>query len=138
MVIAPNILNRVSVLIKKTYYTHERFQISATYGLLYHEEPISVVDLSQFVRISDHLIALDEHHYFIIFAFTSQENSYKASQNIVHKLDKYFNNATSCIALDTFDTSKTYQNVLTRLRQIMVETQKNPYVRVETEEILYR
>lgn len=138
MTIAPNILNRINVLIKKTYYTYERFQVNATFALLYHEEPLSVVELSQYVRISDQLIQLDLHHYFIIFAFTSHENSYKASQNIVHKLDKHFNNTTSCIALDDFDPSKTPQNVLNRLQQIMVETKKNPYIRVETEDILYR
>jgi hypothetical protein len=133
-----DILNRINVLIKKTYYTYERFGVNATFALLYHEEPLSVVELAKYVRISDHLMKLDENHYFIIFAFTSHENSYKASQNIVHSLDKYFNNHTSCIALDTFNPSKTHQSVLNRLKQIMTETRKDPYMRIESEEILYR
>lgn len=135
---SPDILKRINVLVRKTYYTYERFQVNATFALLYHDGPLSVVDLSECVRISDQLIQLDENHYFIIFAFTSHENAYKASQNIIHKLDKYFNNHTTCIALDTFDTSKTDKNVLNRLQQIMIETKKNPYVRIETDEIIYR
>ncbi|MDP3290481.1 MAG: hypothetical protein Q8M43_00440 [Sulfuricurvum sp.] len=132
-----NILNRVNVLIKKTYYTYERFQVDATFALLYHEEPLSVEELSLFVRLSDHLIHLDEHHYFIVFAFTSQENAYKASQNLIHNLDGHSNEHT-CMALDTFDTSKSPTAVLSRLNQILVETRKNSFVRIETEDILYR
>lgn len=133
-----DILNRINVLVKKTYYTYERFQVNATFALLYHEKPLSVVELSSYVRISDQLMQLDENHYFIIFSFTEQDNAFKASQNLVHNLDIHFNNSTSCVALDTFDPSKTYQNVLNRLKQIMTETRKNPYVRIETEDILYR
>ncbi|MCX6074721.1 MAG: hypothetical protein NTY39_10410 [Campylobacterales bacterium] len=108
------------------------------FALLYHEEPLSVVELAKYVRTSDHLIKLDDQHYFIIFTFTSQENSYKASQNILHKLDRHFNNYTTCIALDTFNTSKEPQNVLNRLKQILIETRKNSYIRVEMEDILDR
>ena len=133
-----DILNRINVLVKKTYYTYERFQVNATFALLYHEKPLSVVELSSYVRISDQLMQLDENHYFIIFSFTEQDNAFKASQNLVHNLDIHFKNCTSCVALDTFDPSKTYQNVLNRLKQIMTETRKNPYVRIETEDILYR
>lgn len=131
-----SITNRINVSIKKTYYTFERFQVEATFALLYHEEPIDVVELSKFVRISDQLMKLDEYHYFIIFAFTSQENAYKASQNLIQKLDAYFNNHTSCIAVDAFDKAKTPDNVLNRLKQIMIETRKSSYIRVETDDIL--
>ena len=99
------ITNRINVLIKKTYYHHERFQVDSTFALLYHENPLSVVEFSQYVRISDHLIQVDDHHYFIIFAFTSQDNAYKAAQNIIHKLDNHFNATSSCIALDTFNAN---------------------------------
>ena len=133
-----NITNRINVSIKKTYYTFERFQVEATFALLYHEEPINVMELSKFVRISDQLMQLDENHYFIIFAFTSQENAYKASQNLIQKLDAYFNNRTSCIAVDAFDKSKTPDSVLNRLKQIMIETRKSSYIRVETDDILDR
>lgn len=133
-----NITNRINVSIKKTYYTFERFQVEATFALLYHEEPINVMELSKFVRISDQLMQLDENHYFIIFAFTSQENAYKASQNLIQKLDAYFNNRTSCIAVDAFDKSKAPESVLNRLKQIMIETRKSSYIRVETDDILDR
>ena len=136
MCMPQNITNRIHVSIKKTYYVYDRFGIQATFALLYHEEPLSVVELSKYVRISDELIELDSNHYFIIFAFTSQENAYKASQNLIQKLDLHFNNHTSCIVVDTFDKSKTSANVINRLKQIMIEIHKNSYVRVETEDIL--
>lgn len=132
------ITNRINVLIKKTYYHFERFQVNSTFALLYHEDPISVVELSHYLRISDHIIQLDENHYFIIFAFTTQDNAYKASQNIIHNLDNHFNTTKSCIALDTFHISKSPISVVNRLMQILAETRKNPFVRIETEDILDR
>jgi hypothetical protein len=133
-----NILNRVNVLIKKTYYNFERFKVDATFALLYHEASLSVVELSKFVRLSDHLMQLDENHYFIIFAFTSQENAYKASQNIIHKLDIHFKNTTSSIAMDTLNPSKSPQNVLARLKQILTEIHRETHIRIETDDILDR
>lgn len=133
-----NILNRVNVLVKKTYYTYDRFEVDATFALLYHETPLSVVELSQYVRLSDHLIQIDEHHYFIIFAFTSEENAYKASQNIIHKLDGFFNNHSSSVALDALNATMSPQLVLNRLKQIMKEIHKDAHVRIETEDILHR
>jgi len=132
------ITNRINVLIKKTYYHYERFQVDSTFALLYHENPLSVVDLAQYVRISDQLMQVDDNHYFIIFAFTSHDNAYKAAQNIIHKLDNHFNATTSCIALDTFNATKSPQSVVNRLKQILVETRKNLFVRIETEDILDR
>lgn len=132
------ITNRINVLIKKTYYHFERFQVNSTFALLYHEDPISVVELSHYLRISDHLIQLDDNHYFIIFAFTTQDNAYKASQNIIHNLDNHFNTTKSCIALDTFHISKSPISVVNRLMQILAETRKNPFIRIETEDILDR
>jgi hypothetical protein len=132
------IVNRANVLVKKAYYTAERFDVKATFALLYHEMPLSVVELAKHVRVSDQLMSLDSNHFFIIFAFTEQDNAYKASQNIVYSLDSYFNNNTSCIALDAFNPSKSPQSVLNRLELILVETRKNPYIRIETEDILDR
>lgn len=133
-----SIINRLNVLVKKTYYNFERFRVHATFALLYHEKPMEVVELSHYVRTSDHLIQLDDHHYFIIFAFTTQDNAYKASQNIIHKLDNFFMDNDSFIALDTFDPAKSSHSVLSRLQQILAETRKNPFVRIENEEILDR
>ncbi|WP_294873069.1 hypothetical protein [Sulfuricurvum sp. RIFCSPLOWO2_12_FULL_43_24] len=84
------------------------------------------------------MIQLDENHYFIIFAFTTQDNAYKASQNIIHNLDNHFNAATTCIALDTFNPTKSPLSVINRLMQILAETRKNPFIRIETEDILDR
>lgn len=133
---ALDIFNRISVLIKKTYYINKRYHVDATFGLLYHEEPINVVELSEYVRTSDQYMPIDDHHYFIIFAFTTEENAFKASQNIIRNLDNHFNNQTSCIALDTFDTSNSAHSVINRLQQILTEIRKKPYSRVETEDIL--
>lgn len=131
-----NILNRVNVLVKKTYYIHKRYHVDATFALLYHELPLDVLELAKHVRVSDHFIPLDDHHYFIIFSFTAQDNAYKASQNMLLNLDNYFNNQTTCIALDTFETTKSSQSVLNRLEQILAETRKKSYIRIETEDIL--
>ena len=133
-----DILSRVNVLVKKTYYAFERFHVDATFALLYHEKPLNVVELSKYIRVTDHIMPLDENHYFIIFAFTTQENAYKASQNILFNLDQFLNTQTSCIALDTFDTSKSSSAVVMRLKQILAETRKSSYIRVETEDILDR
>lgn len=133
-----DILSRVNVLVKKTYYAFERFKVDATFALLYHEKPLNVVELSKYIRVTDHIMPLDDNHYFIIFSFTTQENAYKASQNILLNLDQFLNTQTSCIALDTFDTSKSSSAVVMRLKQILAETRKSSYIRVETEDILDR
>ncbi|MDP3291844.1 MAG: hypothetical protein Q8M43_07410 [Sulfuricurvum sp.] len=133
-----SILNRINLLIKKTYYTYDRFEVDATFALLYHEMPLSVMDLSKFVRLSDQLMQLDDHHYFIIFAFTSEENAYKASQNIIHKLDGHFSDHSSSVALDALDMTTSPQLVINRLKQIMSEIHKDAHVRIETEDILHR
>lgn len=133
-----NILNRVNLHIKKSYYTYDRFEVDATFALLYHDEPLTVLELSQYLRLSDHLIQLDEHHFFVIFAFTSEENAYKASQNILHKLDGHFNNHSSSVALDSLDVTMSPKLVLNRLKQIMKEIHRDSHIRIETEDILHR
>lgn len=133
-----DIFNRVNILIKKAYYTYERFDVDATFALLYHDKPLDIMDVSKHVRLSDQLMQIDEHHYFIIFTFTPQDNAYKASQNLLMNLDGHFSDQASFIALDSFDPSKSPQSVLNRLQLIMAEARKNPYVRIETEDILDR
>lgn len=131
-----DVLNRFEILIKKTYYIHDRYNVEATFGLLYHEPPLTVQELGRVLRISDELIPLDEHQMFIIFTFTAQANAIKASQNVLQKLDHHFNNTTSCIALDRFDTAKSAPIVLGRLRQILAETCRRSFARIENESIL--
>lgn len=131
-----NILNRLNVQIKKTYYIYERYNVDATFALLHYEHPLDVDELADYVRISDDLIPLDEHHYFITFTFTNDSDAYKAAQNVIQSLDRHFNDHSSCIALDTFDTNKSANVVLCRLHQILAETRKNSYARIENETIL--
>ncbi|MEA2111641.1 MAG: hypothetical protein U9P71_06285 [Campylobacterota bacterium] len=134
--IQPSIINRINVQVKKSYYTFERYNSVSTFALLYHEEPMTVVELSSFVRISDHFIQIDDNHYFITFAFTTQDNTYKAVQNLVHHLDNHFNNRKTCIAIDNFDVTNAPHLVFNRLQQILEETKRNSFTRVEDESIL--
>jgi hypothetical protein len=124
------------VQIKKMYYTHSRYKTEATFAMLYHEKKMSVIELSKFVRISDHLLQIDDNHYFITFFHTPHNEAFKASQNLILYLDNFFQNRTSCIAIDTFDTSNSQAIVYNRLIQILEETQKTSYTRIEDEDIL--
>jgi hypothetical protein len=130
------IKKRLKIEINKAYYIAKRYNAISTFAILYHPDTLLVEQLGNFVRISDHLLKIDEHHYFINFAFTDQKNAFKASQNLIFKLDKYYNNNLSCIALDTFDTTQSPTIVLNRLTQILIETQKSSYTRIEDENIL--
>lgn len=129
-------MNRYEHMVEKTYYIHQRYGVVATFALLYHDAPLEVDVLGSFIRISDHIIPIDANHDFIIFAFTSEPNAYKAAQNLLRKLDDHCSDHNCCIALDKFDTDKTAHHVLSRLKQILGETRKNSYSRIETESIL--
>jgi len=131
-----NIFNRIQVEIKRTYYINERYKSPSTFILMYHENPLSIEQLAVYVRISDKFVKIDDNHYFINFAFTSQEEAFKASQNLLLYLDNFFNNRKSCIAIDTFNSSISPHIVLKRLMQILKETKKSSYTRIEDESIL--
>jgi len=131
-----NNLNRVKTEIKKAYYAHARYHIVATFALLYHTKLINVCELKKYLRVSDDFIRIDNHHFFINFSNTKQENAFKASENLLLYLDKDFHDTTSCIAIDTFDISKTPQMVINRLMQILDATKHNSYERIEDENIL--
>lgn len=130
------IKNRLKIEINKAYYTKKRYSVPSTFAILYHEKELDVAQLGKFVRISDHLLKMDDHHYFLNFAFTEQDGAFKASQNLIMYLDKYFNDTTSCVAIDTFDITLSPTIVLNRLMQILNETRKNSYTRIEDENIL--
>jgi len=130
------IKNRLKIEINKAYYIAKRYKSASTFAILYHEEILPVDILGKFVRISDHLLKIDEHHYFVNFTFTKQEDAFKAAQNLLLYLDRHFNNRSSCIALDTFDTTQSPTIVLNRLVQILNETKKSSYTRIEDENIL--
>lgn len=104
---------------------------------MYHKLPINVVELSQFIRISDLLIEIDQNRFFIIYQFTNESDALKAAQNLIFNLDKHFNEINSCyVAIDKLDTSIAPLNVLNRLQSIIEYALKNRVNRVETEEVL--
>jgi len=128
--------NRLRAEVKKAYYVSERYDVMSTFALLYYEGDITFEVLGSFIRVSDNFLRIDANHFFIVYTYTEQQNAFKASQNLLVNLDKYFNNITSCVALDIFDTSLHYTAVFKRLTQILNETKKNPYSRIEDENIL--
>ena len=130
------IKKRLEIEINKAYYSYKRYKVNTTFAILYHEKELTVDKLGSLVRISDLLLKIDEHHYFINFVHTNHNNAFKASQNLLLALDNYFNDTTSAIAIDTFDTTQTPNLVITRLNQILNEIQKNPYTRIDDENIL--
>ena len=131
-----SIFNRLKVQIKRTYYVYERYNTLATFVLIYHEKELTPKQLASFLRVSDQFIMLDDNHYFINFTYTSLQDAFKASQNLLLYLDNFFNDSTTCIAIDAFNTSYSPQIVLSRLKQILAETKKNSYSRIEDESIL--
>jgi hypothetical protein len=108
----------------------------STFVLIYHEKDLSVGQLGKFVRITDRFIPIDDNYYFMIYHYTSQADSYKAAQKLLFKLDDYFQDTTTCIAIDEFDTSNLSAVVLSRLKQIIIETRKHSFRRIEDDCVL--
>ena len=127
---------RVNAEINRAYYTYDRYQADATFALVYHENDISLENLGKCMRISDRFVEIDENHFFILYHFTTSKDAYKACQNLLLKLDNHFNNNTTCIAIDTFNTSNPTKVVMNRLKQIIKETKSNSFARIEYEDIL--
>jgi len=127
---------RINAEINRAYYTYDRYKADATFALVYHEKQMTLEELGQFVRISDRFVQYDDNHFFILYHFTASEEAHKASQNLLLKLDNHFHNTTTCIAIDNFDTSNNTKVVLNRLKQIIKETKKNSFARIEYEDIL--
>jgi hypothetical protein len=92
--------------------------------------------LGSFVRVSDRLVKIDENYHFLIYNFTNQDDAYKASRNLISKLDNHFHNATSCIAIDSPSKSDSTHMVMNKLHQIIEETKKISVSRIEYEDIL--
>ncbi|SFV75448.1 hypothetical protein MNB_SM-3-763 [hydrothermal vent metagenome] len=130
------IFNRLKVMIEKTYYVFGRYNVPATFGLIYHHKPILPIELGQYVRKSDHFLMVDEHYCFINFEFTNQKDAFKASQNLIASLDNHFQDTTTKIALDSFDVNQSPNVVYNRLMQILKEIQKDPYSRIDDENVL--
>ena len=130
------IKNRLQIEINKAYYSYKRYKADATFAILYHEKELCINKLGNLVRVSDLLLKIDNHHYFINFVHTNHNNAFKAAQNLLLALDNYFNDSNTAIAIDTFDTAQTPNLVITRLTQILNEIKKNPYTRIDDENIL--
>ena len=129
------VINRLKIMIEKSYYINERYKLHSTFVLLYHEKPLEVKILGNLVRKSDHFLKIDENHYFINFIYISHEEAFKAAQNLIYALDTHFLNRTSAIAIDTFDPIKTPTAVYNRLHDILHEIKGNSYSRIEDETI---
>ena len=130
------IFKRLTIEIDRAYYTFTRYMAPSTFAFLYSEKELTPTELGDFVRISDKFLQIDKNHYFINFVFTEQDGAFKASQNLILNLDIFFKDSSSCIAIDTFDASKSPRIVINRLHQILKETKKNPYSRIEDEDVL--
>ncbi|WP_428737346.1 hypothetical protein [Sulfurimonas sp.] len=128
--------HRVNVLINKAYYSTKRYKTFASFVYIYHEKEISNETLGSFMRLTDNFVQVDQNHVFVNFTFTEQSNVFKAAQNLLFKLDNYFQDTTSCAAMDTYDINKSADIVFRRLQQILEETKQNSFNRIEDEEIL--
>jgi Ca2+-binding EF-hand superfamily protein len=127
---------RLLIEIRKAYYSAQRYNVVSSFALLYHEHELPVDKLGKIVRMSDHLLKLDDHHYFINYVHTTHENAFKAAQNLLYALDKNYNDTNSAIAIDTFDVTKSGTIVINRLIQILEEIKRNSYTRIDDENIL--
>ena len=125
-------------LVEKTYYLYRRYGVEATFALLYHEEPLKSNKLGSFLRLSDATVDIDEHHSFVVFSFTDATGAYKAAENLLPKLDHYFGARNTYMALDAFDTTNSPEIVYKRLMQILLETRKDRFSRIENEKVLDR
>ncbi len=130
------IFNRFEIEIKRAHYSFQRYKKVSTFVLLHHEDDLEVETLAQYLRVSDKFLKIDEHTYFINFAFTSLENTFKAAQNLLLELDNHFNKRSSYIAIEALDITNTPKMVVNKLFQILEETRKHSYSRIEDESIL--
>jgi len=128
--------NRLEIELKKIFYSFEKYNALSTFALLYHKDILDAQTLSNYLRVSDTFLALDAHTYFINFAFTSHKDTFKAAQNILFGLDNHFNNTSTCIAIHELDPTNTPKMMVNKLLQILEETKKHSYSRVEDESIL--
>jgi len=134
--IPEKIKQRLLIEIRKSYYSAERYNVKSSFALLYHEKELPVERLGKIVRMSDHLLKIDDNHYFINFFHTNHTHAFKAAQNLLLALDVHFNDRASAIALDTFDINQPGNIVISRLEQILKEVRKRPYTRIDDENIL--
>lgn len=63
-----DIKNRLKIEIDKAYYVSRRYEAPSTFAILYYEGELPVSKLSEFVRVSDLLLKIDDNRYFISFS----------------------------------------------------------------------
>lgn len=131
-----NTLSRLNAEITRTYYAYTRYKTISTFALLHCEKEIHFQTLGSFIRATDRFIQINPNEYFIIFHYTSLDNTYKACKNLLYNLDTYFNSTTSCIAIDEFDLNKNSNAIIQRLKQIINQTKKHSLSRIEYDDIL--
>ncbi len=127
---------RLNAEIVRANYTYERYNAVSTFALLYHEKEVTLEELGGMIRISDRLVTVSDNLHFIIYNFTTSDDAYQASRNLISKLDKHFNNTASCIAIDTPSKTDSIHMVMNKLHQILEETKKSSVSRIEYEDIL--
>ena len=127
---------RIETEITKAFYIYKRYKSLSSFVLLYHEKELTEEQLGSFVRVSDKFIKVNSNVCFINFTFIAYEDIFKASQNLLRELDHFFNDRTSCIAVSSFDTTNSPKMIINRLTQILNETKKRSYERIENEHIL--
>jgi hypothetical protein len=127
---------RLNAEIVRAHYTYERYNVVSTFALVYHEKEISLEEIGGMIRISDRLVTVSENIHFIIYNFTTPDDAYQASRNLIAKLDKHFDNHTSCVAIDRPSKTDSTHMVMNKLHQILQETRKSSVSRIEYEDIL--
>ena len=75
-----NILNRLEVQIKRTYYIYDRYNTLATFALLYFEKELTVIEKNQQILDSIKLISKQEKNIIKIQRLQKQIDSIKINQ----------------------------------------------------------
>lgn len=130
------IKTRLNAEVVRAHYTYERYNAVFTFALLYHEKELTLEELGGMIRISDRIVCVSKNLHFITYNFTTPDDAYQASRNLIAKLDKHFNNTTSCIAIYASSKTDTTHMVMNKLLQILEETKKSSVSRIEYEDIL--
>ena len=122
--------------IKKKHYNTKRYGSEYTFALLYTDTEIEKNRLGEFLRLSDFFLSIDEHYYFIVFNYTNESAAFKASENLLFKIDNYLGNTNSYIAIDRVNKTESTRSTINRLYQILEIAKKHGYNRVEDENVL--
>lgn len=122
--------------INKAHDMYKRHASESSVGIIYHEKDIDEELFESFFRKNDKVVKLDKNHYFVMFLFTPEREAYEAAKNLLARLDKYFHDTTSCIALDSACKNDSVNMIINKLLQILKETKKNSISRIEYEDIL--